>query len=41
MDLCRLSVDHERALTKLEELEMKSLGHLLGWRWFPSHAETV
>ncbi|SEK84276.1 5'-3' exonuclease [Paenibacillus sp. cl141a] len=30
LDLCRLSVDHERALTKLEELEMKSLGHLFG-----------
>ncbi|MBT2762604.1 5'-3' exonuclease H3TH domain-containing protein [Paenibacillus sp. ISL-20] len=30
LELCRLSVDHERALTKLEELEMKSLGHLFG-----------
>jgi 5'-3' exonuclease len=30
LDLCRLSVDQERALTKLEELEMKSLGHLFG-----------
>ncbi|MBY0163167.1 5'-3' exonuclease H3TH domain-containing protein [Paenibacillus lautus] len=30
LDLCRLSVDHDRALTKLEELEMKSLGHLFG-----------
>lgn len=30
LDLCRLNVDHERALTKLEELEMKSLGHLFG-----------
>ncbi|GAE05704.1 DNA polymerase I [Paenibacillus sp. JCM 10914] len=30
LDICVLSVDHERALTKLEELEMKSLGHLFG-----------
>ncbi|WP_254055933.1 5'-3' exonuclease [Paenibacillus glucanolyticus] len=30
LDLCLLNVDHERALTKLEELEMKSLGHLFG-----------
>jgi 5'-3' exonuclease len=30
LEQCRLSVDHERALTKLEELEMKSLGHLFG-----------
>ncbi|KOR82305.1 5'-3' exonuclease [Paenibacillus solani] len=30
LDLCRLNVDHDRALTKLEELEMKSLGYLFG-----------
>lgn len=30
LDLCRLSVDHDRALSKLEELEMKSLGYLFG-----------
>ncbi len=30
LDLCLLNVDHERALTKLEELEMKSLCHLFG-----------
>lgn len=30
LDLCQLNVDHDRALTKLEELEMKSLGYLFG-----------
>ncbi|MGG3281981.1 5'-3' exonuclease [Paenibacillus solani] len=30
LDLCRLNVDHDRALSKLEELEMKSLGYLFG-----------
>lgn len=30
LDLCRLAVDPERALQKLEELEMKSLSHLIG-----------
>lgn len=30
LELCLLEIDHERILSKLEELEMKSLSHLMG-----------
>lgn len=30
LDLCLLEIDHERAAAKLDELEMKSLSHMMG-----------
>lgn len=35
LDLCLLEIDHERAATKLDELEMKSLSHMMGAAMVP------
>ncbi|KKO52922.1 5'-3' exonuclease [Paenibacillus sp. DMB20] len=35
LDLCLLEIDHERAAAKLDELEMKSLSHMMGAAMVP------